>query len=165
MLGQRRTAFNPIPIIAVQDIVKPADLRGMNMAADDAINTAAPRLGHHRLLIVADVFDSVLDLVLEVGGQRPIRETKPPPHNVEGCIDSKRVIVGVIADKGQPLGVFYNAVKLIPVQDEKALAIGHDVDRLAQHRDPAEAVGGKGAEIFVVISWNIYNAGSLSRLA
>jgi hypothetical protein len=48
----------------------------MNMAADHTVKAPSSSFGGHRVFEVADETDSVLDLVLEVLRQRPIRQTK-----------------------------------------------------------------------------------------
>lgn len=66
MLDQRGAAFDPVAIIAVDDAIDCTDVGGMDVAADNAIGAPALGLGDNGNLIVADVFDRVLDLVFDV---------------------------------------------------------------------------------------------------
>ena len=137
----------------------------MNMAADDAVDAAAPCLGHHRLLVVADVLDGVLDLVLQVGRQRPVGKAQAAPRLVEPQVGRQRGVVGSVADECQPLGVLDDAVELVAVQHQEAPAVGGDMDRFRQHDDAAEAVPGEVAEAFVVIARDVDDARALASLA
>ncbi len=65
ILDKRRATFDPIAVIAVENAVEIADGGTMDMAANDTVELALTRLLHHRPFEAADVFDGVLDLVLE----------------------------------------------------------------------------------------------------
>jgi hypothetical protein len=65
ILDQPGAAFHPVAVVAVQHAVEVADLGVMDMAADHAIDAALARFLGYGLLVVADIFDRVLDLVLE----------------------------------------------------------------------------------------------------
>lgn len=66
VLHQRRAAFHPIAVVAVEDAVDVADFRVVDVAADDAVH--APLAGYlgHGLLEIGDVGHCILDLVLQV---------------------------------------------------------------------------------------------------
>ena len=137
----------------------------MDVAANDAIGPAAARLGDHGVLEIADIFDRVLYPVLQVGRQRPVAKAERPPGDVEPGVQRQRQGVGIIADEGQPLGVFNDAVELVAVQHQEAPPVGSHVDGVSQHHDPAEAAADEGSETLVVVSRNIDDLGALARLA
>ena len=55
VLGDRRAALDPVAAIDVADAELVVDLGVVDVAADDAVDAAAVRLGGQRLLEVADV--------------------------------------------------------------------------------------------------------------
>src|SRR5690606_40822836 len=60
----------------LEDIADHADFGMMNMAANHAIHAASGGLAGHRDLEARDIFDRVLDLVLEEGRERPVRQAQ-----------------------------------------------------------------------------------------
>ena len=52
---ERRQAFDPVAVVAVEDAVDVANLGLVDVAADDAVETAAARLARERLLEARDV--------------------------------------------------------------------------------------------------------------
>ena len=83
MLDQGRAAFDPIAVVGVGDAVHVAQFGGVDVPADDAVEPAPARLCHDRLFVTRYVLDRVLDLVLEEGRQRPVRQTEPVARDVE----------------------------------------------------------------------------------
>lgn len=165
VLDQGGAAFDPVAVVAVEDAVDGAHFGGVDMAADDSVDFALSGLGDHRVLEMADVFDGVLDLVFQVGRQRPIAEAHLAAGPVEPGVQRKCRGIGMIADEGQPFGVFDDPVEFVAVQNEIAPAIGSDVDGVAHDRHPAEAAAGEVAEGFVMVAGDVDDAGSLARLA
>lgn len=165
VLDQGRAAFDPVAVVAVEDAVDGPHLGGMDVAADHAVGAPLSRFGDHRHLEAADVFDCFLDLVLEVGRQRPIAEPELAPGPVDGGVDGKRRLIGAIAGEGQPAGVADHAVELVAVQDQQAAAVGGDVDGLVLDDDAPEAAEGEVAENLVVIAGDVDDAGPLAGLA
>src|SRR5260221_11412260 len=66
-LDQRGAAFDPVAVVAVKHAVDGANLGMVDMAADHAVDAAAPRLAGDRMLVVVDILDRVLHLVLQIG--------------------------------------------------------------------------------------------------
>src|SRR5476651_962757 len=69
-------AFNPVSVVEVKDIADHADFGMVDMAANHAIGAAGPGFRRHQLFKGRDIFDRVLDLVLEPGRQRPIGQAQ-----------------------------------------------------------------------------------------
>src|SRR3569623_14497 len=69
-------AFNPVSVIEVEHVADLADFGMVDMAADHAVHAAHLRLARHDLFEARDVFDCVLDLVLQPGRQRPVGQAQ-----------------------------------------------------------------------------------------
>ena len=72
MLDQGGAAFNPVPTMAINDVVDGRDFCPVNMPTDNAVNAEAAGFECHPRLEVADVLYGLLDLVLEESGERPV---------------------------------------------------------------------------------------------
>ena len=119
ILDQRGAAFDPVAVVAVEDAVDVADLGLVDVAADHAVDAAPARLAGHRVLEVADELDGVLDLVLQVGRQRPVGQAEPRRRPVEPGVEPQRTRVGPVAEDGEPRGVAHDAVELVAVDDQQ----------------------------------------------
>lgn len=100
MLHQGGAAFDPVAIVAIEDIVEPTNLGGVNVTANHAIHAATARFGDDGGFVVAYVFDRIFNLVFEISRQRPVGKTKRSACTVEPAVDSERPAVGAVADKG-----------------------------------------------------------------
>ena len=165
MLDQRRATFDPVAVVAIENAVDAPDLGAVDVAADDSVDTAAACFRDHRLLVVADVLDGVLDFVLQVRGERPVGEAEPAADHVEPQIGREREVVGAVAGERQPLGILDDAVELIAVQDEKPPPVRGYMHGFGQDGDAAEPVSGEIPEILVMIAGDVDDARSLARLA
>ena len=165
ILDERGAAFDPVAVVAVDDVAVGADFGGVDVAADDAVDAPPARLGDDRLLVVADVLDRVLDLVLQVLRQGPVGKAELPADDVEPDVELQREDVGVVADERQPLRVFDDGVELVAVDDQEAAAVGGLVDRLAEDGDPAEPVADEITKALVMIPRHQDDAGALAGLA
>ena len=67
MFDQRGAAFDPIAVVGVKNVANSADFGVVDMAADDAIESASAGHLGHRLLEIGDIADGVLHPVLEIG--------------------------------------------------------------------------------------------------
>src|ERR1700743_588446 len=98
MLDQRGAAFDPVAVVAVGDAVDLADVGVVDVAADGAVDMmTASLLGQHGFECT-DELDRVLNLVLEIGRQRPIRQVQLAPDRVEPDIDHDLGNIGIVAD-------------------------------------------------------------------
>src|SRR5215510_8718879 len=80
MLDHRGAAFDPVAAIDVAQAEIVADHGVMDMAANDAVEAAAPPgFGGECALVFADEGHRVLDLQLGPFRQRPIGSTSMPP--------------------------------------------------------------------------------------
>ena len=107
MLDERRTTFDPVAVVAVENAVDTTDLRTVDVAADDSVDTTATCFRDHCVLVVADVLDGVLDFVLQIRGERPVGEAEPAADHVEPQIGREREVVGAVADERQPSHLAY----------------------------------------------------------
>jgi len=72
ILDQRRAALDPVAVVAIEDAVDGADLGVMDVSAHHTIDAATACFARDGLLVVVDELDGVLDLVFEIGRQRPV---------------------------------------------------------------------------------------------
>ena len=99
MLDHRRAAFHPVSAIDVGQSEVIADHGMMDIPANDAVNTAPPRLGGERVLILSDELDRVLDFQLRPFGQGPIGQPERSPDRVEiGVEPDRSLFVHIILD-------------------------------------------------------------------
>ena len=124
ILDQRGAALDPVAVVAVEDAVDGADLGVMDVAAHHAVDAAAARFARHRVLVVVDELHGVLDLVLQVGRQRPVGQAELAAAPVEGRVDAQRRGVGPVAQDGEPARVAHDAVELVAVDDQELAAVG-----------------------------------------
>jgi hypothetical protein len=80
-------------------------------------------------------------------------------------VEPQRHVVGPVAQEREPLGVAHDAVELIAMQDQIALAVGALVDRLAHHLHAAEIQSAIIARSLVVIARHVDDLGAFARLA
>src|SRR6267154_3404047 len=67
MLDESRAALYPIAVVAVQNTVYFAQLRVMNVAANDTVQSTAERLVHHGIGKGADILHCVFHPLFEIG--------------------------------------------------------------------------------------------------
>ena len=99
-LDERRQAFDPVAVVAVEHAVDIANFGLVDVAADDAVETALARLAGDRFLERRDVADRVLDFVLEKLRQRPVGQVEPGAQGVEVVVEPQRQRVEPVAEKG-----------------------------------------------------------------
>src|SRR6516165_1010818 len=98
MLHQRGAALHPIAVVTVEDRPDPADLRLVNVAADDSVDpTAARLLGQGELEIVYEI-DCVLDAGFQIGGQRPIGVAEAPAPEVVPMVEHEEGGIGMVPE-------------------------------------------------------------------
>src|SRR6266850_4943045 len=81
--------------------------------ADHTFDTAATSLVGHGIGKRRDVLHGILDPLLEIGRQRPVRISEPAPRGVEIPIEPKSGGVGAVAEQCKPAGVHDNDVERI----------------------------------------------------
>src|SRR3546814_13009925 len=74
----------------------------MDVPADDSVDAPLSCGMRHRLFEPADIFNRVLDLFLEIGRQRPVRQAEMAARPVEDDIRLQQQFVGAIAAEGAP---------------------------------------------------------------
>src|SRR5262249_52604787 len=87
MLDERSAALDPITVIAIKHAAYFADLGMMDMPAHNTVDLTTDRLVRHGLGKGRHVLHGILDAVLEMCRQRPIRVAKPPPNDVEMAVE------------------------------------------------------------------------------
>src|SRR5580692_884315 len=95
-------AFNPVPIIGIENSADLADRGVMDMAANRAVEAARAHFARHRLLETANIFDCVLHLVFQPCRQRPIGKVETAAHGGEYVIDLERQPIGAVAKMREP---------------------------------------------------------------
>src|SRR5258708_591893 len=66
ILDKSGAAFNPIPVIAIQNTVNQFGFRVVDMAADDAVQPASPGFPCQGVLKTGDIGDRILHFALEI---------------------------------------------------------------------------------------------------
>ncbi|HST02619.1 MAG TPA: hypothetical protein VLJ84_13255, partial [Usitatibacter sp.] len=122
-LHQRREAFHPIAVVAIEDPADVADLRLVDVPADHAVEAALARFGRERRLEVADVVDGVLHALLEELRERPVREPQVRARPVEPLVQLQREHVEPVAQVREPLRALHHRVEEVAVDHEEALAV------------------------------------------
>ena len=98
MLDQSSAALDPVAAVTIKNIADLPHLSMVDVAADDALDPSAPRLGGHGFTKRADVFHGVLDAAFQIGGERPVRIAEPAPHRVEVAVQPERGRVCAVAE-------------------------------------------------------------------
>jgi hypothetical protein len=162
---QCRAAFDPIAVVAIENAVDGADLCMMDVAAHDAVDAAPAGLCRDGHLVVGDELHGVLNLVLEIGRERPVGQAEPATHRVEDGVQTKREVVGPVTEDGEPARVAHDAVELVAMDHQQLPAVGRQVDRLRFDTDVTEGELAVLTRRLVVIARDIDDVGALARLA
>src|SRR5215469_471307 len=165
MLDERSAAFDPITVIAIKHAAYFADLGMMDMAAHNTIDVTADRLVRHGLGKGRHVLHGILDAVLEMCRQRPIRVAKPPPNDVEMAVEPQRGGIGAVAEHRQPTGVLDDRIEHVAMDHQQAASVSRDVDCLVGDLDTAELQQRVIAQPFVVIAGYVNDARTLTNFA
>src|SRR5690606_18137681 len=165
MLDDGRAAFHPVAGVDVGEAVEIALRRVVDMAADDAVDALAFRLGGQRFLEAADEIDGVLDLELRPGGEGPVGQAEPAADAIDPRGQGERNLVGPVAEEGEPSGVAHHHVEDVAVNDEIAPAVGRLVDRRFADLDAAEMRTVEIAQELVMVAGDVDHPGALARLA
>lgn len=91
----------------------------VDMTADHTIDMTPTRLLGNRLLIFRDEGDGVLDLVFQVGRERPVGQPHAAAQLVEPRIQAEREAVGGVPQQRQPFGTADDAVEMVAMGDHK----------------------------------------------
>ena len=153
------------PSLQYSEAVESADLGLVDVAADDAVAIAPPRFVGHHFLERGDEADRVLDLVLDVLRQRPVGVAHARAQAVEPAVQRQDHGVAAVAQIGQPARVLHHAVEEVAVGDQKAPAVGGDVDHLVRHFDVAEGQPHELPRHRIVVAGHVDHARALARLA
>ena len=132
----------------------------VDMTADHAIEAALDALVGDGLLEVADKVHRTLDLVLEVGRQRPVAVAVAAAPVVEPAVEGQGQLIGRIAKKGQPAVIAGDHVELVAVDHQQAPSIGGDVLGLIDQLDIAQHQAGIAAQELVVVAGDVDHLGA-----
>ena len=72
MLDESSAALDPVTAIAIENTAEIANFGVMDMAADNAVNSAPPRLVGNRVAKRSDILHGILDPLFQIGRKRPI---------------------------------------------------------------------------------------------
>lgn len=165
ILHESGAILDPVTAIQIANPVHVADLRLVDVAADDAIDAIAAGESGHGDLEIGDIADSGFGLGLEEGGDRPVPEAKAAEGSVHVTIQMEDQFVSAGADPFQESIAMDEAVELMSVEHEVALAIGCGVDDAFGEAETAEAQAFVILEKFVVIAVEIRDASGLAIAA
>ena len=99
MLDESGAALDPITAVAIENIADLAELCMVDVAADYALDPAAARLVGYCFAKGGDVLHRVLDALLEIGRERPVRIAELAPHRVEVTVQPNRGSVCAVAEQ------------------------------------------------------------------
>ncbi len=106
----------------------------------------------HDLFKLRDVFDRVLDLVLQPGRQRPIGQAQSLAHREDKVVGAQRVAIGPVTQMRQPLGATDDAVETVAMQHPEPLSRGGFVNGFVGDLDTAEQPARIIAGEFVMVA-------------
>jgi hypothetical protein len=166
VLDERRTCLDPITGVEVADLPDHAHLRVMDMAADDAVQTAAPSFLRHVKFEAIDEPCGTFHLPQRCG-QRPIWVAKAAPPPFEPTVSNERQGVGMVAKLCEKLGVEDNAVEDVAMDHRHLLAIDCHASCFFRQSDASYfcTESNPGAEHLVTIACNVDDLGSRVGLA
>src|SRR5258708_3715582 len=113
-----RAAFNPVSIVEIKNVSDPADLCLMDMAADDAVQTAQFCNLCDRIFEAADIFHGVFHGVLQPCRQRPVRKPQQMTYAMQQLVQLERALVGPGAQMREPACEVDDTVELIAMRDQ-----------------------------------------------
>ena len=122
MFDEGGAAFDPVAVVAVEDSVHHAHLGVVDVAADDAVEAASTGLVGQRGFEAVDGFDGAFDLLFQPLAEGPVGVAEPAAGGVEPAVDDEGAGVGAVAEDCEELGVAHDAVELVAVDDQQALA-------------------------------------------
>lgn len=163
VLDERRAAFHPIAVIAVQHTFDVAHGCMVYVPADDAVATSAGRRTGSGLLEAGDVLPRVGYFPLDPGCQRPVSESEVAAQAVESVIHAEHGPVDSgpqpAIEAAEPDGI----VELVTVEYQHATPVSGTVDQTAVYLDPAEVKTAEITHEVVVVAGHVDDAGSVSR--
>ena len=72
VFDQRRATLDPVACVAIQRTLDIAHFGPVNMTTNDTLMTPASCFVCHRHFELGDVVKDLLDLVFQIGGERPV---------------------------------------------------------------------------------------------
>src|SRR5271170_3186072 len=165
IFNQRRAIFHPVANVAVHRAIEFADLRPVNVAANDAAVTAATRHVGGGLLKAANILHGVADPGFEIAGERPVAVTEQAADRVEVAVQDDREVVGTGAERGEPATATHGTVKLIAVQHQQLEPGGSGVGVFAVNFQVAEAEARELPQVDIVIAGYVNDARVVLGLA
>ena len=165
VLDHGGAALHPVAAIDVANAVVVVDDGMVDVPADHPVGGVPLRLGHQRLLELADEIHRVLDLQLGPLRERPIRKAQAPAQRVEDAVGRDGEVVGLVAQEREPARLGDHQVEMIAMDDQIAAPVGAFMHRLVLHLDAAEMRAVIVAQELVVIAGQIDDAHALAGLA
>jgi hypothetical protein len=135
----------------------------VDVTTDHAVHPPTPSFIGHGGLEVLDEMQRVLHLDLQIGRETPVAEPQATPQAIHHSVQHEDGSIGPIPEEGEPLGVLHDAVELVAMHDQVALAVGRLVDHVARHDHPAEVHAAEVADAVVVVAGDVDHFGPLSR--
>jgi hypothetical protein len=89
-----------------------------------------------RLLEAGDELHGVLDLVLGMLAERPVRQVEAAAEPVHADVELHQEFVGGVAGEGEPLVGHHHRVEFVAMEDEQAATVGGGVDRAVADLTP-----------------------------
>ena len=152
LLDQRGATLDPVTAIQVERVANLRDLGAVDVAADDAIDTAGGGKPDHGFFELGDVLHRRLGAELQIGRYRPVPESQPAPNAVEKRVEGKDPIVkpgthlfeqSVEADK---------PVELMSMEDQVPPSVRAGVDAAFHEPNRTKPDSGEVLEEFVVVA-------------
>ncbi len=119
MLDDGRAGIDPIAAIDIGQAVDFADRRPVDVAADDAIETAFAGMADRRMFEVENEVQRCLDLALGVAGQRPVAsDAELAAQPGEQAVEVHQQGVGLVAKHRHPAMMTRHLVEQVTVNEQ-----------------------------------------------
>lgn len=157
VLHQRGAALDPVTVVHVAYAVDVADLRGVDVSADDTIITFFPAVAGQGALEFKHEIHGAFDSVLEISAEAPVAKPQPVPDPVVATVQHQHEIIGTISQETQPRCQARDAIKHISVCDEISEAICTAMFGMINDADASKrhAQGYHGPQELIVIARDV----------
>ncbi len=133
VFGQRGQALHPVAVVGIDQAIALDQRRAVDVATDDAIQSAPPHVVQPGLHEAFDVAFGRTAALLQELRQRPVAHPQQPPHRIQRLVAGQDAVVQPVTELFLQATEVGHAVVLVPMRNEQATAIGGHVDGATAH--------------------------------
>lgn len=137
----------------------------VDVTANHAVGLMTARHGSQRAFVFCDEFDSGLGLEFQKRRQRPVAETQHAAQAVEIEVEVQNPVVKVRPQFFQQMIEMRQAIRLMPVDDQKFFAVRRGMHRLPGDGDVAKLHAHELLDELVVVAADVNHLGLLAAFA